>query len=386
MSLQALAGAIDDLRQVDPRSLTDDELQDIVVSWERERDRLIAAEAPFLAEWESRRTWADDGSKSPRCRMARDCGSDKRSAGRSLKRARKLRDMPVVAAAFAEGRLSADMVDLLVNSHTVPVSALFARDEEMLVKELEWMRYDEALRYLERWRQVADHEADVKRRERHTADRHAHADRTFRGGIHISGFLPTLEGTAFLLEFHRLQQLEYEKDLAVAREEWGDEAAKHLPRTARQRGADALIEMAKRSAAMPAGRRLPVPLFTVLTGHDTARQALCQLEDGTVLNPAQMIPYMTEADFERIVFAGPNRVIEVGARTRFFIGALRRLIQVRDRYCQHPSGCDEPLSRCQVDHVHEYEDGGETTQENGQLQCGFHNRWKHRRKRPTPPE
>jgi len=238
-----------------------------------------------------------------------------------------------------------------------------------------------------RSKQVVDEEADRKRRERERDDRYAHADRTVWGGIHVQGFLPTLEGTVFLNELRRLEQEEYDKDVAAAKAEWGDEYRAHLARSARQRNADALIEMARRSASLPEGAALVRPLLTILTGHDTARQALCQLEDGTVLHPHQLVPYLSEADFERVVFGGRNRVIEVGARTRFFKGGLKRAIQVRDRSCQHPSGCDEPLSNCQVDHIVEYEDGGETTQENGQLLCGYHNRWKHRhRKRRPPPE
>jgi hypothetical protein len=90
--------------------------------------------------------------------------------------------------------------------------------------------------------------------------------------------------------------------------------------------------------------------------------------------------FLAEADIERIVFDGPSRVIDVGTRSRFFTGALRRAIQVRDRHCQDPSGCDEPITRSEVDHKEEFEDGGLTTQDNGELKCGSHNRHKHRTK------
>ena len=73
-------------------------------------------------------------------------------------------------------------------------------------------------------------------------------------------------------------------------------------------------------------------------------------------------------------------MIEVGGRARFFTGALRRAIEVRDRHCTHP-GCHVPADQCQVDHVLEYARGGETTQDNGRLQCPVHNR---RRNTPIP--
>jgi hypothetical protein len=69
-------------------------------------------------------------------------------------------------------------------------------------------------------------------------------------------------------------------------------------------------------------------------------------------------------------------VIDVGAKRRFFRGALRRAIEVRDRTCFHPS-CDEVPERFEVDHIHEASKGGPTTQDNGQGGCGFHNRWRY---------
>ena len=46
-------------------------------------------------------------------------------------------------------------------------------------------------------------------------------------------------------------------------------------------------------------------------------------------------------------------------------GALRRAIQVRDRHCQHPSGCDEPADRCDVDHTVPVSQNGRTDQFGG---------------------
>ena len=41
--------------------------------------------------------------------------------------------------------------------------------------------------------------------------------------------------------------------------------------------------------------------------------------------------------------------------------------------CTHPY-CYEPAENCQADHIEPYAEGGPTTQENGRLLCGFHNR------------
>ncbi len=139
--------------------------------------------------------------------------------------------------------------------------------------------------------------------------------------------------------------------------------------------------MAMRSAAMPADAKQARILISVLCGYETFKGRVCELADGTVLTPGQVAGVLSKADIERIVFDGPSRVVDVGVRRRFFTGATRIAVQVRDRGCQHPS-CNAPLDRCEIDHVHPYEAGGETTQANGQCQCGFHNR---RKGRQPPP-
>jgi hypothetical protein len=86
-----------------------------------------------------------------------------------------------------------------------------------------------------------------------------------------------------------------------------------------------------------------------------------------------MVPYTTTADVEAVLFDGPLQGVGV-SRKRNFTGALRRIIEVRDRHCQHPSGCDVPMSRCDVDHITPYRECGITRQEDGQLECAGHNR------------
>jgi hypothetical protein len=90
---------------------------------------------------------------------------------------------------------------------------------------------------------------------------------------------------------------------------------------------------------------------------------------------------LDEALIERVVFDGPSRVIDLG-RARRFTGAVRRALEVRDQHCTHHS-CDQPGERCQGDHIQAWTTGGTTTLDNGQLRCGFHNRW--RWQHPDPP-
>ena len=86
---------------------------------------------------------------------------------------------------------------------------------------------------------------------------------------------------------------------------------------------------------------------------------------------------MDSAYFERALFSLGTR-IDVSVRSRFFTGGTRRAIEIRDRLCTHPH-CYEPAESCQVDHIETYASGGLTTQDNGRLLCGFHNRLRNQR-------
>jgi hypothetical protein len=246
------------------------------------------------------------------------------------------------------------------------------------------MRFSSARLTVIYWKLAAEDEVACSRARRLQERRRFSITAGFEGAHNVDGYLPPVQGAIIAAELNRLERELFEQDLAAARQEWGDDALGHLPRTAPQRRADALEVMARRSAAMPADAKQARILLSVVIDHGTAKRVLCETDDGIVVHPDELRGRLADVDFERILFAAPDRVF-VGPRTRLFTGALRRAIQLRDRHCQHPSGCDEPVSRCQIDHIIEYEDGGTTTLANGQLQCGFHNRWKHRNKNRPPP-
>jgi hypothetical protein len=42
-------------------------------------------------------------------------------------------------------------------------------------------------------------------------------------------------------------------------------------------------------------------------------------------------------------------------------------------------GYDEPVERCEADHIETYSNGGLTTQDNGRLRCRYHNRQRNHR-------
>jgi hypothetical protein len=208
------------------------------------------------------------------------------------------------------------------------------------------------------------------------------ASRSIDGIIFVDALLDPITGEIFLRELERLEQVEFEADWAEARERLGDAAtAADLRRTPKQRRADALRVMAERSAAKAADATEPRVLLHVVAG-DESVERMCELSNGTVVTPGQVLPLLRWADAARVIFDGPSRVLDVGVRQRLFTGATRTAVERRDQFCQHP-GCDVPAERCEIDHVVPYEEGGLTVQGNARCYCPFHHRWHHRQHTPA---
>jgi hypothetical protein len=388
MRVFAIDSALEELDCVDAASLSDDELHELVVFEQALTSRLAAIRAVHAGEWESRRVWDSDGSKAGWARLARECSLSEATAKAEVRRAKRLRSMPATTVAFGEGKLTVDQVDVLTAVYEPAISDMFARDEGMLIDDVvRPNRVADATRLIEYWKQGAFDAIGAEPELFNPQGRHWTAVRGYRGGVEAAGRLDPVAGTEYLEELESIEQELFEADWAAARAEHGEGALPaQLPRTATQRRADAQVQMARNSRACRQGRfHQPRPLLTVHVGLG-ALARMCELADGTVVSPTQVFPLLTEADLERIVFDGPSRVIEVGVRQRFFTGALRRAIEVRDRHCQHESGCDVPAERCHIDHKVRYADGGLTTQDNGRCYCATHNRQReHRPDHQRPP-
>ena len=357
--MAALTGSIDDLLADDVEVLSEEELHELVVGLARETARLAAARARAVARWDRVGGWTRDGSRSAPVALARDTMCSERSAARELQRARDLADMPATWDALASGRFSVDYAELLARANRPWREAVFSEHEAELVEQCAGLRFSEAVRVVKYWCQhadaiAADDEADSARHRQHL-----HTSRTLDGNVVINGQLDPMGGSVVMNELERIE-----------REVFSQFQHDGVARTRSQRRAAALVEMARRSSGasgVPAR-----PLFTVLVGEERLAH-LCELADGTVVAPGALVPWMPTALLESVIFDGPSTVISVSHK-RTFTGALRRAIQVRDRRCQHKSGCDVPADRCDIDHIVPRSRGGPTSQWNGRALCDRQNR------------
>jgi hypothetical protein len=373
---EVLDNAVTEVCELDVSSMSDAGLHVSVVELSALMDRLSALQTRVVGEWDAREVWSSDGSRSAGHRLSRETGMSLTSAHKVVRRARRLRSMPVVRDAFCSGSLSRDRVDLLVRANQPGVSSVFSRDESLLVNQIGSLSFDQAARAVGYWSQCANNELAEESGDHLVEVRSASLSRTLSGTRVLDAVFDPVGGEIFSNVLSSIEDELFREDWQEATTRCGDSiTVLDLARTAGQRRLDALVEMAKRASSVPSRARVPRPLVTVLVDYETFAGRICELASGIVLAPGQVVPLLSEADIERIVFDGPSRVLDVGEK-RAFTGALRRAIEVRDRFCQDDSGCDVPAQRCDIDHIVPWSRGGRTTQDNGKCLCPKHNRRK----------
>ena len=337
------------------------------------------------ASFEASEEWAADGAKTAPAWIATRCRVPRSVARRRVRLGRVLRHLPACAAAWRDGAIGSDQAQAIASARRHRTESSMARDEGMLVAQAAQMGFDDFYRALSYWKQLADPDGTDAAEEDRRASRNVFLEESL-GGMWLGQMtLDPVSGSIVSGELNRLEHDLFEADCAEARERLGRTARlDELARTSAQRRADALVEMATRSRSAPADGIRPAPLFSVFVGYETAHGRICELENGTVLAPSALDPWMDSAYFERAIFSLGNRV-DVSVRARLFTGGTRRAIELRDRLCTHPY-CYEPAENCQGDHIETWAEGGPTTQENGRLLCGFHNRLRNQRQqRQRPP-
>ncbi|HXZ62731.1 MAG TPA: DUF222 domain-containing protein, partial [Acidimicrobiales bacterium] len=380
-ALVGLEGALDTLVASDVQAYSDAASIEVL---HRELTRLEAFVTEAVSAFEAGEEWAADGARTAAAWIATRCRVPRSSARRRVRLGRTLQQLPACAEAWREGRIGSDQAKAIAGARRHRTEAAMERDEPMLVDQAARMGFEDFYRALSYWKQLADPEgADDLELERRAA-RQVYLEESI-GGMWLGQMtLDPISGSIVAGELNRLEHELFEVDCAEARERLGrTPRLDELARTSGQRRADALVEMATRSRTAPLEGTRPAPLFSVFVGYETLHGRICELENGTVVAPSALDPWIGSAYFERAIFRLGNR-IDVSVRARLFSGGTRRAIELRDRMCTHPY-CYEPAEYCEGDHIEPWSQGGPTTQENGRLLCGFHNRLRNQQQgRRTP--
>jgi hypothetical protein len=372
-----LRAAIDEVLETHPSLRSDPET---IIFLEREMNRLSYGVSTSVAEFDQWREWGHDGALTATAWIDTVCHLPKKEARAQLRRGKALPGLPLAAAAWATGDIGAAQIDVLVKAKRPVTEDALAGAEAYLVQAGIDMKFGSFCGVVAYWEQMADQDGTDEAALARQARRDAYLVPSPDGYVGQMNF-DVIGGAIVAKEHKRIAQELFEADWAEAKERLGrDPHVDDLARTPAQRRADAMIEMAVRSASTPAGARRPEPLFSVLIDYPTLFGRVSQLEQGPVVAPGSLLSWLDTALFERIIF-GPDKRAECSETSRFFTGATRRAVEVRDLQCQHEF-CDRPAEECQIDHIVPFSQGGLTEQSNAQVLCGPHNRMRY--ERPPP--
>jgi len=266
-SLERLARAIDDLElPVDSGVLTE-----AFALADRLNAKLLAA----VAEHDPGEVWRNDGATSMTAWLRHHTRRSGRDAARCARTARRLRELPVIAAAYGDGVLSAGHIQAIVANLKDRTVDLFANHEAELVSGLAALSVGDTAVAMQDWARRAD-AAVGDDPEPVLPERSLHPARILDGRRELSGSFDP-EGGAVIATALRLAAT-------------GD-ADGEPTRSPAQRRADALVDMCHRfldhQQTRRGGRHRP-HLDVITTLDDLERRGHGQLIDGSVLNGATL--------------------------------------------------------------------------------------------------
>jgi hypothetical protein len=244
----------------------------------REHARVQAQTALSLAAFETSGAWQNSGATTAKAWLVHHLHLSSAEAARHIARGRALRRLPLVEAAFSEGAITGDHVGLLMALDHGTTKVALQDQEQLLVdlaRTLTFAQFTYAVRY---WAQHYDPdgttEAAEERRNRRGAYLVQGMDGTWLGKMNLDD----VSGAVVAKELQRLTDLAFEADKAEATVRLGRvPLATEFRRTPDQRRADAMLEMALRSASMPKDATRPAPSVHIHVGWETIHGALSEL-------------------------------------------------------------------------------------------------------------
>ena len=314
---------------------------------------------------------------------------------RVVRRGRLLERAPAVGDALLDGSCGVAQTDELARAAANPrVGHEVDPFLPTLLEHAPGLSFDEFKTVVRRWENLAD--ADGAHRTREASGHRRRARITIDDAVmRLSAEGGKLEGVMMREIFDAYLTAEVATDRATMDET----GAAQLPRTDAQRRFDALHAIFLAAASTPADAERPVFTANVVVDQVTFEQHLarrglipvpsdlpelsllqrrCESDRGDPLAGDDILAAAFHGYVRRVVFDSAGVVIDLGRRRRLFTGPAAEAVKLQRQHCDH-RGCDIPSSRCESDHIDEWDDGGPSDQHNGSPRCGVHNRLKSRR-------
>ena len=356
--LEALSAAVDDL---DPAELASCPagLAGAFERFDRWRARLVDAVGRFDAD----SAWAADSATSAVGWLKANARQAAPTAAGLVTMARRLRVLPVTAAALADGTLSADQGRAVLAAVDSDLTDEYAEAEEALVPLLAELGVRDVGTVMQQWQARA--RADKPDPAPPDEKRRLHLSRQFDGTWRFDGNLTTEGGTVVGTAMKH----------AASRDCDGEPAC-----TPAQRRADALVDVCRwfldhRTSPTTARRRPHIdPAASV---DDLVNEGPARTTDGIVFDAATLQRLACDAAISRLLVRGRSHLLDYGTSVRTVPAALFLALVQRDRHCRWP-GCDRAADWCEGHHVRLASHRGPTELGNLALLCVRHHHLLHR--------
>jgi hypothetical protein len=370
---------------------------------EARRRALEADDALVLASLKRDKAYQADGHATMFGLLRATLGWSERECRMHTQIARLVEAVPSAGEALFEAWVPVANIATIARLHANPhCREQLDRSIGTLLRDAERAEHDDFNRDARRWRLRHDPVAQRKHRNAHT-----NRGAWFRIGSHAGGLnarWSSYDADRNREVFDRQFEAEFEADWARTVELYGDQASAALmPRTAAQRAADAITAIFQRAASTPPGSKPPKPVGNIHLDWHTfcdlmvehklfpersvdpfedptpiVSRLRCETGDGVLVDRDTVMRTLLEGFVRFVVLDDKGVPIRWGRERRLFTGAAREAVLALSPRCTHP-GCRVRAGRCQIDHLTEWHQGGETCPDNGGIGCGRHNRMKHRR-------
>ncbi len=336
--------------------------------------RVDAAAARLLAVADSRgssdivsghrtATWVSHTTRDP-----------KGAAHRRLRAGRGCRRLPLVADAWADGRLSIDHVTVMSRAVANPrVADHVIGLQDLLVERAQEVPF-------ETWRNEVLAIVDTLDVDGSFRPDHPDAPSV----LHLS---PLFDGTT------RLHAELSPAGHAVVAKALNDEADLLFRRYTRDRDhsggatdippraqllAEALVSLCRRATAVDLETTAPAHTEAVIVIHTDTPHTATINGNGAPIPTRHLLGLLSDANWRRIILDAQGEVLDLGRTRRLATPAQRRALDIRDGGCVFP-GCDAPASWCDAHHLTRWDDNGDTDLANLVLLCRHHHGVVHRR-------
>jgi hypothetical protein len=363
-----LASALDALAAHDLHALPAGAQLDRIRKLAQARNRLDAELARSVRVAEATQAAEHDGQKTMASWLRGHCHYSPRAAGLLVRNGRALAHLPSVAAACAEGLLTADQLAVIAPI-AAPDRLAAAADqgvdlagiEAALIDVATGQRYDRLGQAVEHYLNRLDPDGPepdpTEGRSLHITK---HADGSVSGRFDLDA-----------VGAERVQTV-LESFLQAGRTAGDD-------RSRAQQLADALVQWADVTLAAGSAPILrthkPQVIVTIpladLVGPDTGPGA-GRMGFGAEISAARARWLACDGGITRVVIGPESQPLDLGRTQRITPPHLRRAVEVRDDTCVF-AGCSAPHHWCDAHHVLEwYADDGPTSLENSGLLCERH--------------